>query len=131
LVPDFAIPELTRRRWEILQVFGLAAYELNQEQFVELARLRQDHRNLSIIDLAAFLLAKRLDATLLTGDLRLNELANANDISVHGVLWLLDTLVHFRVLTPPQAAASLKQMLNHGARLPAGECEKRLLSWSG
>ncbi len=131
LVPDFAIAELIHPRWEILQVLGLAAYELNPEQVVELAQLRQDHRNLSIIDLAAFLLAKRMDATLLTGDLRLNEMATANSIPVHGVLWLLDTLVHFQALTPAQAAASLRQMLNHGARLPASECENRLLSWSG
>jgi hypothetical protein len=86
LIPDFAIPELIHPRWESLQVLGLRAHELPAEQVVDLFQLRQVHRNLSIIDLAAFLLAKMLESTLLTGDWRLNELANASGLSVHGVL---------------------------------------------
>jgi hypothetical protein len=130
LIPDFAIPELIRPRWETLEVLGLRAHELPAVQVVELVQLRQVHIYLSIIDLAAFLLAKILDATLLTGDWRLNELANASDISVHGVLWLLDEMVHFKALTPGQAANALKRMLELGARLPAEECGNRLTIWS-
>jgi hypothetical protein len=130
LTPDFAIPELIRPRWETLEALGLEAHELIAEQVAELAQLRQTYRNLSIIDLAALLLAKKLDATLLTGDSRLNELANANGLSVHGVLWLLDEMVHFQALTPGQAAIALGRMLDQGARLPAEECSNRLASWS-
>jgi hypothetical protein len=130
LIPDFAIPELIRPRWETLEVLGLQAHELPAEHMVELFQLRQDHKNLSIIDLAAFLLAKMFGATLLTGDWRLNELANASDLSVHGVLWLLDEMVHFKALTPGQAANALKRMLELGARLPAEECGNRLTIWS-
>jgi len=130
LTPDFAIPELIRPRWETLEVLGLEAHELIAEQVVELAQLRQTYRNLSIIDLAAFLLAKTLDATLLTGDWRLNELAKANGLSVHGVLWILDEMVHIRVLTPGRAAIALRRMLDQGARLPVEECSNRLARWS-
>ena len=111
-------------------MLGLEAHVLVAGQVVELAQLRQTYRNLSIIDLAAFLLAKSLEAILLTGDWRLNELANASDISVHGVLWLLDEMVHFKALTPGQAANALKRMLELGARLPAEECRNRLTIWS-
>jgi hypothetical protein len=130
LTPDFAIPELRRPRWQTLQALGLEAGELAAEQVMELFRLRQVHRNLSIADLAAFLLAKALDATLLTGDRRLMELAAANDLPVHGVLWLLDEMVHYRALSPGQAANALGRMLDQGARLPADECRKRLTRWS-
>jgi predicted nucleic acid-binding protein len=130
LIPDFAIPELIRPRWETLEVLGLRAHELPAEQVVELGQLRQAHRNLSIIDLASFLLAKMLDATFLTGDSRLNELANAIGLSVHGALWLLDEMVQFKALTPGQAATALKRMLEQGARLPAEECSNRLTKWS-
>jgi len=129
-IPDFAIPELIRPRWETLEVLGLRAHELPAEQVVELGQLRQAHRNLSIIDLAAFLLARIMDATLLTGDWRLNELANANGLSVHGALWLLDEMVHFKALTPVQAASALTRMLELGARLPAEECNNRITRWS-
>jgi len=130
LIPDFAIPELIRPGWEILEVLGLESRELSAEHVFELAQLRQTHRNLSVIDLAAFLLAKMLDATLLTGDWRLTELAIINGLSVHGVLWLLDELVHFLVLTPKQAAIALRRMLEQGARLPPDDCSDRLVNWS-
>jgi hypothetical protein len=97
---------------------------------VELFQIRQAYKNLSVIDLAAFLLAKMLDATLLTGDSRLNELANAGGLSVHGALWLLDEMVRFKTLTPGQAATALKRMLELGARLPAEECSSRISRWS-
>ncbi|MDD2694595.1 MAG: hypothetical protein PHD58_01550 [Anaerolineales bacterium] len=129
LIPDFAIPELIRPRWETLEVLGLRAHELPAERVVELGQLRQAHRNLSMIDLAALLLAKMLDATLVTGDWRLNELANANGLAVHGILWLLDEMVHFKALTPGQAAIALRRMLETGARLPAEECNNRLSRW--
>jgi hypothetical protein len=80
--------------------------------------------------LAAFLLAKVIEATLLTGDRRLIELAKANRMSVHGVLWLLDEMVHYQAITPGQAANALGRMLDRGARLPADECRKRLVRWS-
>ena len=130
MIPDFAIPELIRPRWETLEVLGLRAHVLPAEQVVDLFQLRQVHKNLSIIDLAAFLLAKMLEATLLTGDWRLNELARTSGLSVHGALWLLDEMVHFKALTPGQAATALKRMLEFGARLPTEECNNRLIRWS-
>lgn len=130
LIPDFAITELIRPRWETLKALGLEAHELIPEQVIELAQLRQTYRNLSIINLAALILARMLDATLLTGDWRLIELANANDLSVHGALWLLDEMVRFQALTQGQAAIALRRMLDQGARLPAEECKTRLSSWS-
>jgi hypothetical protein len=67
---------------------------------------------------------------LLTGDSRLNDLAVASGLSVHGLLWLLDEMVRLRVLTPAQAADALQKMLNLGARLPRDESRKRLSDWS-
>jgi hypothetical protein len=130
LTPDFAIPELIHPRWQTLQVLGLEARELDPEGILELFKLRQHFNNLSTTDLAAFLLAKTLEATLLTGDWRLNELAKANSLSVHGVLWLLDEMVHYQAIAPGQAANALRRMLDQSARLPADECRKRLASWS-
>lgn len=130
LTTDFAIPELIHPRWQTLQALGLEVRELDPDRILELIKLRQVFNNLSITDLAAFLIAKALEATLLTGDWRLIELAKANRLSVHGVLWLLDELVHYQAIAPAQAANALGRMLDQGARLPADECRKRLASWS-
>jgi hypothetical protein len=130
LTPDIAVTELIRPGWQTLQTLGLILHELAADQVMELTQLRLAHRNLSIIDLAALLLAKTLEATLLTGDSRLNDLAVASGLSVHGLLWLLDEMVRLRVLTPAQAADALQKMLNLGARLPRDESRKRLSDWS-
>jgi hypothetical protein len=130
LTPDIATAELIRPSWQTLQALGLVLQELDAEHVTELVQLRLSHRNLSIIDLAAFLLAKDLGATLLTGDSRLYELAFANELSVHGVLWLLDEIIRLGVFAPEQAIVALQKMLELGARLPPDECHKRLLNWS-
>jgi hypothetical protein len=130
LVPDFAISELISPRWETLEVLGLEAQELDASLVGELIRLRQMHRSLSVVDLATFLLALSLHTTLLTGERRLNELASANGLTVHGVLWLLDEMVRFQVLAPAQAAAALRLMLDRGARLPVEECKQRIAIWT-
>lgn len=130
VIPDFAIDELASPRWDTLEAMGVSAYELDPFAISELLVLRQVHRRLSITDLSAFLLARKLKAILLTGERRLNELARANSLSVHGVLWLLDEMVRCRAISPKQAANALSRMLDQGARLPADECDKRLIDWS-
>lgn len=130
LTTDFAIPEFIHPRWQTLQALGLEVRELDPERIRELVNLGQVHKSLSITDLAAFLLAKTLEATLLTGDWRLIELAKASSFSIHGVLWLLDEMVRYQAITPGQAANALRRMLDRGARLPADGCRKRFASWS-
>ena len=130
LIPDFAILELIHPRWDTLHVLGLEACELAAEQVIELANLRLLHKSLSNTDLAAFLLAKILKVTLLTGDWHLNKLANADGLTTHGILWVLDEMVYFHILTPGQAVIALKRILSRGARLPEEECSKRLSIWS-
>lgn len=130
LIPDFAIQELIQPGWKTLEVLGVKAHELPADQIVVLHQLRRTYQNLSIIDLAAFLIAKMLDTILVTGDRRLNELANAHGLTVHGVLWLLDEMLRFKILTLEQAKKALEQMLESGARLPAEECRIRFVRWS-
>lgn len=130
LAPDFAVREMIRPKWQVLQALGLRQHELDPTLVQELLRLRSVHRSLSATDLAAFLIARELSATLLTGDRHLNDLATKNGISTHGVLWVLDEMVRLDVIQPGQAAFVLNQMLNQGARLPQEECRKRLANWS-
>lgn len=130
ITPDLAIPEFIHPKWETLQSLGLLTCELDPENVLELAHLRQMQNTLSVIDLAAFLLARTLNASLVTGDRRLSELARTNEIPVHGVLWLLDEMVHHQTLASRRAADALRRMLDQGARLPVDDCRKRLEIWS-
>lgn len=130
ITSDFATREFISPTWGALQELGLQTHGLEPESVAELASLREIHHRLSTIDLAALLLAKALEASLLTGDRRLNELAKAHGVQVHGVLWILDEMVNHQVLTKIQAATALRNMLASGARLPMVECKKHMESWS-
>ena len=72
---DFAVEEFIHPECAMLKGLGLQTHSLDSEYVLELVRLRQIYRKLSAIDLAALLLARVLDASLVTGDRRLNELA--------------------------------------------------------
>ncbi len=50
---DFAVEEFIHPRWVTLQDLGLQTHGLEPEYVLELVRLRQIHRQLSAIDLAA------------------------------------------------------------------------------
>lgn len=127
---DIALEEKIHPGWRTLLNLGLLTYGLEPEIILELVTLRQAHRQLSIVDLAAFLVAKSLGAQLKTGDGHLKKLAEKHGVSVHGVIWLLDEMVSHHILTTTQGAHSLVKMLNQGARLPDMECKKRFDSWS-
>jgi hypothetical protein len=130
LVPDLAIPELIRPNWQTLQALGVMVQELESELIQELFVLRSTYGPLSVTDLAAYLIARELSATLLTGDGHLSELASKAGITVHGILWLLDEMVRFKTLSLEQTSYALELIINGGARLPKNECEKRFKLWS-
>lgn len=88
ITPDFAVGELITPDWNRLQALGLNTFPLESKGISELIKLSQSHRNLSVVDLAALLLAKELRAWLLTGDQNLNRLARDHNITVHGILWV-------------------------------------------
>ena len=128
-VPDLAIPELIHPNWQTLQASGVMAQELGSELIQELFVLRSTYGPLSVTDLAAYLIARKLGVTLLTGDGHLFKLATEAGITVHGILWLLDEMVRFHTLSPEQASYALELIINGGARLPKEECEKRFKLW--
>jgi len=87
------------------------------------------HRSLSSIDLAAFLLARKLKAVLLSGDRHLQQLAVQNGVTTHGSVWILDELIRWEIIAPQKVAETLRKIIKQGARLPAEECNKRFELW--
>ncbi|NLG71656.1 MAG: PIN domain-containing protein [Chloroflexi bacterium] len=129
LIPDLSIPEFVCLSWHELELLGLNPYVLGPSLIQQLYDFRYQYRNLSMRDLAAFILARDLNAVLLTGDRRLRALAEAHGVEVHGVLWILDQLIHRQILEPGAACERLERICAMGARLPVGECERRLIRW--
>lgn len=84
---------------------------------------------IGIADQTVLFLAIKLQAILITGDRKLRLEGLKRDVEVRGVLWILDTLIGKKLVSPKLAAAKLRLMLAEGAFLPPDECQKRLANW--
>jgi predicted nucleic acid-binding protein len=127
--PDGVLDELVEPDRERLRQMGLQRAALSTEQLLEAALLRAEHQQLSFGDCTALIAARDAQAMLLTGDAGLRAFAQEHDVEVHGVLWVMDELEAASILNGPALAASLRRMLDRGARLPADECRARLKRW--
>ena len=80
-------------------------------------------------DCSVLYLARKLEATLLTGDRPLRIEAERLQVEVHGTLWILDRVVEAAAISPAFAAARLRGLLDAGRFLPLRECEIRIRRW--
>ncbi len=127
--PDGVLDELQEPDRDRLRQMGLQRIALSTEQLLQAALLSAEHRHLSLGDCTALIAARMTQSVLLTGDAGLRRLAHQQGITVHGVLWVLDELEAAELLSYSALAASLRQMLTAGARLPVDECDIRLKRW--
>ena len=127
--PDVVIAELHRPEGSRLVELGLQSLTLEADLVQEVIALRSKHKSLSTPDLFAFVATRSLDVTLLTGDAGLRQLAEAQQVPVHGILWVLDELVRIEIISTFEAADSLERMLEAGTRLPESPSEERLRRW--
>lgn len=132
-IPDFIYSELIKPQGLVAVLDRIRVSTLTGHQVRRVEVMREDKRcrRLSLGDIAAFVLATDLRATLLTGDEELRRIATERGVRCHGILWLLDTLVDYGRISPAEAASSLERILAHGARLPKHECQARLFKWRG
>ena len=85
---------------------------------------------LSMADTFALALAVRNGWTLLTGDRELRSLAAAEQVTCHGVLWLLDQMFESGVTDRRTLHSGLTALSNHPrCRLPKREVGVRLDRW--
>lgn len=126
---DFVLVELHEAVKAQLLTLGLIVREFSDTEVSQLFVLQAANTNISLEDVSCYFLAREDDQILLTGDRRLRAQAAADGVEVHGVLWLLDEMVHHTVITPATAADGLQAMLDNAARLPKVECDRRLADW--
>jgi uncharacterized protein YacL len=130
IAPDVIIGELQEPDGSELISRGLGNRELSGGQVTEVFALAVRYRGPSRNDLFALVLAKALNATLLTSDGPLRKAAGQETVSVHGTLWVLDEMIRHHVVTPARAAEALEKMLDSGRRLPKQEASARLKVWT-
>lgn len=129
VIPDLVFTELESLEGALLVELGLSVLGLSGDQLNDVVRLAGAYSRPSPQDLSTLVLARKIEAVLLTGDGALRDAAEAEGLEVHGVLWILDRMVDGAILTEPEAVRSLKLITRAGSRLPGDEVRQRLRRW--
>ncbi|MCX2564743.1 PIN domain-containing protein [Acetobacter thailandicus] len=130
---EFAVPDLLYARelagelGDRLMQLGLRIEELTPVELQRATAVNRQHSRLSVPDTFAFALAESRRWGLLTGDGTLRELAVAEQIDMHGVLWLFDQLAEGNHVGFARLHGGLASLFAHPrCRLPANEVRRRL-----
>ncbi len=127
---DLMFDELRAPTGARLREWGLKVKSLDGDAVEQIIALGSTHMRPSRPDLSGLYLAKRMNATLLTGDAALRAAAETEDVEVHGTLWLMDRLVLQSVLSPREAGRALQLMDEDPDRwLPRQELRARVRRW--
>jgi predicted nucleic acid-binding protein len=131
-VPDLLyIRELTGPVGDQLVALGLRVEVLTPAELSRATIVRRQNARLSTPDTFAFAIAESRNWTLLTGDGGLRELALAERIEMHGVLWLFDQLADGNHVTFGRLHDALSAIFAHPrCRLPAQEVRRRLIRFA-
>ena len=133
---EFVVPDLLYQEELIdlgeysrddLRILGLRVEELDPVGVTTALSYQARRRRLSLVDCFALALASRRGYRLLTGDKVMRSFAEAEAITVHGVLWLVDEMVAATVLPIATILAALTAMRDDPrCHLPAQELATRI-----
>lgn len=130
---EFAVPDLLYARelagdlGDQLMGLGLRVEVLTPVELTRATTVHRQNARLSVPDTFAFAIAESRGWTLLTGDGTLRELATAEQIDMHGVLWLFDKLADGNHVAFERLHDGLSTLFAHPrCRLPAHEVRRRL-----
>jgi predicted nucleic acid-binding protein len=129
ILPDVMIAELEEPAGELLLKIGFVQEGTSGEEIKDIIALRNEYASPSTNDLVALYLAKRNACYLITGDNALRNAAKQEGVTAHGLLWLMDALVEFKIITKANASEALKNIIEAGSWLPNRECEERFKKW--
>ncbi|WP_312452941.1 MULTISPECIES: PIN domain-containing protein [Stutzerimonas] len=117
-VPDILFFEELEDQHAHLLERGLVLGELNSSAMLYSLELTARVRGPSRNDCFALALAKQESCPLLSGDQALRKAAEQEAVVVRGTIWLVEQLIHHRIITVPRARAAYAQMRANARRLP-------------
>lgn len=113
-VPNILYEEELMEHHPELPGYGLRVLEINAHYMRESFRLRGLYNKPSQNDLFALVLAKQERCPLLTGDRNLRAVAEREEVTVRGTLWLIERLVQERKITISGAEQAYERMKQEG-----------------
>jgi len=104
--------------------------EADSEQLIEILKIYQNTKGLSLTDCEVYYFSKELeDTVLLSGDKRLRNFAKKNGLDVKGIIWIFDLFEKQSRYNVKYLALKMEELLSKNTRLPTDECKKRINKW--
>lgn len=127
-VPNVLYEQELKLRHPEMHELGLRSIELSANSVAKVISLVAKYRSVGVStnDVFALVLAQQEQTTLLTGDAKLRQVCIAENVDVHGTVWLMGEMLAADVLDVDRARAAYEAMRRAGSRLPWQEIEKQL-----
>jgi len=106
----------------------LTIHILTDQQLEKLKQLKFK-KGLSAQDKGILYLAYEQQAMVLTGDNLIRKWCKNQDLEVHGILWILEELVQYRLLEFEKAIEHLTKLMQINQWLPMDACQALLDDW--
>lgn len=130
---NFVINELKDEQAEVINQKAkenkIIIIEANDIEYGEIVEQVKEKETLSLVDHSVYYYAKKLRATILTGDKAFRSYVEEQKIEVRGILWIFDEISDKKLLGEQELNAKLKSLMETNKRLPIAECNKRLEIW--
>lgn len=132
---DFVIRELKKTgQKDAVMAFEarkrLTIIKFSTAEIEDIFNLQQSaYGNVSFQDCSIWFCAKKLSACILTGDMALTKNARADQIEVHGLLYVLDQLVQYGIIPPELVADKLEKLARENKWLPEKTVEGLIIKW--
>lgn len=112
-----------------LSIHNLSAQERNQMQAEKFPRSLSDN------DRTVLFLADKLNATVISSDKAVRNYARSKAIDYHGMLWVFDKLVEYKLISPSVSIDKINNLFSGNIIYQnnielAMEKRKRILLWS-
>lgn len=130
--------ELYSEQKEFLKAYrSLGKLFIHNLSSQEKAQMREEKfpKSLSENDKTVIFLADKLNATIISSDKAVRNYARSKAIEYHGMLWVFDKLIEFKLISPPEAIAKINKLFSKNIVYQnnielAFEKRKRILLWS-
>lgn len=129
--PDVLYLEELVEQYGALPGLGLKVMSQPPESVGYVMEIRSRYRGPSTNDLFALALARTLGCPLLSGDRPLRLAAEAEQVEIHGTLWLVEALRQANLASIPKIAAAYEAMRRDGSRLPWEAVREQIRRWEG
>lgn len=131
-IRDSELLKFTAKEWEYLEDAGLEVVDLGPEEVELVFSLKGKHSRLSANDCFCLICTKTEEGgVLLTGDRLLKRVAQENDVSVFGTLWVIDLLSRIPTCPNERLVIGLQIWLEDPTVfIPSHEVKKRIVALS-